>query len=133
MKIKVFDIFAIDATPEEFVELIKSFKRNGINDLSSFCRGIPDGKPKEKHEAVQVEIPLTDEEGIPIPGLIVKKSFRVMKPVDLMDRHGHVVKTYPSVTRAAKEGGFKDASRVSSAIRHKRTFGGYWYRYHKET
>ena len=97
MKIRAFDIFDIDATPEEFVTLVKSLNKDEIR-----------------------------------PMLLTEKGFRQVHPVDLMNREGKVVKTYPSVTQAAREAGFKHPCKISSAIRHKRTYGGYWYRYSED-
>ena len=138
MKIRAFDIFDIDATPEEFVTLVKSLNKDEIRRMETLRNDNRQPRarkeaPKEepKPQAVQAELPLQEgSNGKPL--LLTDKGFRQVHPVDLMNREGKVVKTYPSVTQAAREAGFKHPCKISSAIRHKRTYGGYWYRYSED-
>ena len=146
MKIRAFDIFDIDATPEEFVTLVKSLNKDEIRRMETLRNNdrpqpkarpakkeSPKGEtqPKPQPQAVQAELPL-QENAFGKPMLLTDKGFRQVHPVDLMNREGKVVKTYPSVTQAAREAGFKHPCKISSAIRHKRTYGGYWYRYSED-
>lgn len=140
MKIRAFDIFDIDATPEEFVTLVKSLNKDEIRRMETLRtdnrqprarKETPKEEPKPQPQAVQAELPLQEgSNGKPL--LLTDKGFRQVHPVDLMNREGKVVKTYPSVTQAAREAGFKHPCKISSAIRHKRTYGGYWYRYSED-
>ena len=140
MKIRAFDIFDIDATPEEFVTLVKSLNKDEIRRMETLRndnrqprarKEAPKGEPKPQPQAVQAELPLLEgSNGKPL--LLTDKGFRQVHPVDLMNREGKVVKTYPSVTQASREAGFKHPCKISSAIRHKRTYGGYWYRYSED-
>ena len=142
MKIRAFDIFDIEATPEEFVHLVKSLNKDEIRRMETLRENKPQPKPrprkeapkeepKQQPQAVQAELPLQEgSNGKPL--LLTDKGFRQVHPVDLMNREGKVVKTYPSVTQAAREAGFKHPCKISSAIRHKRTYGGYWYRYSED-
>ena len=140
MKIRAFDIFDIDATPEEFVTLVKSLNKDEIRRMETLRndnrqprarKEAPKEEPKPQPQAVQAELPLQEgSNGKPL--LLTDKGFRQVHPVDLMNREGKVVKTYPSVTQAAREAGFKHPCKISSAIRHKRTYGGYWYRYSED-
>jgi hypothetical protein len=140
MKIRAFDIFDIDATPEEFVTLVKSLSKDEIRRMETLRndnrqprarKEAPKEEPKPQQQAVQAELPL-QENAFGKPMLLTEKGFRQVHPVDLMNREGKVVKTYPSVTQAAREAGFKHPCKISSAIRHKRTYGGYWYRYSED-
>lgn len=140
MKIRAFDIFDIDATPEEFVTLVKSLNKDEIRRMETLRndnrqprarKEAQKEEPKPQPQAVQAELPL-QENAFGKPMLLTEKGFRQVHPVDLMNREGKVVKTYPSVTQAAREAGFKHPCKISSAIRHKRTYGGYWYRYSED-
>ena len=140
MKIRAFGIFDIDATPEEFVTLVKSLNKDEIRRMETLCndnrqprarKEAPKEKPKPQPQAVQAELPLQEGSNGKTM-MLTDKGFREVHPVDLMNRDGNVVKTYPSVTQAAKEAGFRHPSRISQAIRHKRTYGGYWYRYSEQ-
>lgn len=131
MKIKAFDIFDIEATPEEFVTLVKS-----LNKDEALRTETPDEDTRPT--AKQVELPLdvpqerdTWKKGWKL-GVSDSGMPRMMRPVDMVDRNGKVVKTYPSVTKAAKAAGFRDSSIMTKSIKEKRRFGGFWYRYHED-
>lgn len=156
MKIRAFNgMFDIEASPEEFVDMMKKLNKEGIslngaghNDAPARKKqgDVPQNlgrrKPMEVSggeppvAAVQTELPLDPKLPVCSDGVgtfvMTSKGFRKVHPVDLMNSKGQVVKTYPSVTKAAKEQGYKHPSKISEAIRKKRTYGGYWYRYHEE-
>lgn len=136
MKIKAFDIFDIEATPEEFVTLVKSLNKDEVKRIEALRDETPDEGTRPT--AQQVELPLdvpqerdTWKKGWKL-GVSDSGMPRMMRPVDMVDRNGKVVKTYPSVTKAAKAAGFRDSSIMTKSIKEKRRFGGFWYRYHEE-
>lgn len=148
MKIKAFGIFDVEATPSEFVELINRMGDDFIDRISlpknrriTGVKSKKGAKPAAKQAQLALEVPEELPEVQPEVQAVAEEIARSvngkpqwnqnMHPVDLINGEGRVVKTYPSVTQASKEAGFKHPSRMTEAIRKKRRFKGFWYAYHE--